>query len=328
LKALVIGYGSIGKRHIQNLSNYPEIEIIVCTQRRFDNFLKKKNCKVIKSLEKCISENPDFAIIANETNLHLRTAKNLTNSGINFFTEKPLSNTSDGIQDLLNLVRRKNLVTMIGCNLRFNPCIKKIKGIVDNNEIGKVISVRVENGSYLPDWHPEENYSESYASRRTLGGGVVLTCIHEIDYLYWIFGNVKEVLSITGKFSDLDISAEDLSTILLRFKNKVIAEIHLDYFQRPAFRSFKLIGTRGTIYWNSNKNQVKVFDSKKGKWITRVKLSNYDNNSMYIDELSHFLDCLKKKKQTMNSVFDGAKTLNIALSIKKASKAKKAITIP
>ncbi len=90
-----------------------------------------------------------------------------------------------------------------------------MKEIISSRKLGRIISVRVENGSFLPDWHPSENYKKSYAARDDLGGGVVLTCIHEIDYLYWFFGNVHEVYSITGKFSNLNIQAEDLSAILL-----------------------------------------------------------------------------------------------------------------
>ena len=87
----------------------------------------------------------------------------------------------------------------MGNQFRFHPCIKKIHQLVKQKKIGKIISVQVENGSYLPDWHPYEDHAISYASKKKLGGGVVLTQIHDIDYLYWIFGNPKSVFSVTGK---------------------------------------------------------------------------------------------------------------------------------
>jgi predicted dehydrogenase len=218
-------------------------------------------------------------------------------------------------------------MTLMGCNLRFHPCIKKIKELITKNKIGRVVSVHAENGSFLPDWHPDEDYSISYASQPDLGGGVLLTSIHEIDYLYWFFGDVKEVFSITGKFSNLNIHAEDLSAILLRFQNNVVAEVHLDYFQNPHFRSCKIIGTKGTIYWDSETNTVKMYDIKKKKWIKKLKLQNYDINMTYIDEMYYFLKCIKTKKETINTVYDGAKILTIALSAKMASKIKKAIIL-
>jgi predicted dehydrogenase len=290
-------------------------------------FLRKKNCKVFKSLRKCIVERPKVALITDVTSEHVETAINLANSGINLFIEKPLSNSFSNVKKLIRVVKKKKLVTMIGCNLRFHPCIKKIKEIISKNEIGKVISVHVENGSYLPDWHMYEDYRNSYAARKDLGGGVVLTCIHEIDYLYWFFGNVKEVFSITGKFSDLEIAVEDLSSILLRFRNGIIAEVHLDYFQNPAFRSCKIIGTKGTIYWDSNINSVKVYDVKKKRWGVKMKLKEFDENETYINEISHFLNCVKNNSKTINTVEDGVKTLEIALAIKKASESKKMVKL-
>lgn len=326
MKALVIGYGSIGKRHVKNLLSFPDVEVIICTNKTNVKPIKKK-CKVYSSLEKCLDQNPDVAIVANVTSLHVRTAMKLARTSIDLFVEKPLSNSTGGIKNLLNLVREKNLVTLMGCNLRFHECIKRIKKIISDGEIGRVLSVQAESGSYLPDWHPYEDYRQSYASRKDLGGGVVLTYIHEIDYLYWFFGEVKEVFSITGKYSELNISVDDLSSILMRFKNGVIAEIHLDYFQRPDFRKCKVIGTKGTIYWDSNENTVKVYDVKKEKWIEKMKLKNYDRNAMYVEEMHHFLQCVNKRIKTINPLNQGAKTLDIALTVMKSSKIKRMLAV-
>lgn len=328
MKALVIGYGSIGKRHVKNLSSFSGTEIIVCTKHHDAGNILKKRCKLYNTLERSLEEKPDFGVIANVTSLHVATAIKLANAGIDLFIEKPLSNSMRGVKTLLALVRKKKLVTLMGCNLRFHPCIQKIKEIISTNEIGKIVSVRVESGSYLPDWHPYEDYRLSYASREDLGGGVVLTCIHEIDYLYWFFGEPKEIFSMTGKYSDLDLSVDDLSCILIRFKNNIIAEIHLDYFQRPDFRSCKIIGTKGTIYWDSDTNTVKLYDARKNKWVQKIKLKNYDRNVMYVREMSHFINCVNNKEKSVNDISQGVKTLEIVLAIKRASKIKKIVTLP
>lgn len=328
MKALVIGYGSIGKRHIANLSKIKKMEIIVCTKRKKDNFLKKIGCKLAPTIKEAISTKPDFAIICNETRFHLSTAQKLANAGIDFLAEKPLSHNLGGLSKLLKLVKKKKLITLMGCDLRFNPCIKKIKELVYNNSIGRIISAQIELGSYMPDWHPYEDYRKNYASINDLGGGVLLTCIHELDYLYWFLGKVNEVISITGKFSDLDIDVEDFSAILMKFKNNTIAEIHLDYFQKPTYRRCKLSGTKGTIYWDSDDNQVKIFDFKKNKWISKIKLAqNYNDNFAFQDELNHFLFCLNNNKSSINTIEDGARVLQIVDSIKKSSKIKKMVRV-
>lgn len=172
LKVLVVGYGSIGKRHIENISLLKDVEILVCTKQKYDKFLQKKKCKVYGTLDECIREKPDVAFITNVTSLHVKTAKKLATAGINLFIEKPLSNSLNGIPRLLGIVQQKKLITLMGCVFRFHPCIKKIKEIISSKEIGRVLSVRVENGSFLPDWHPYEDYSKSYAARKDLGGGL------------------------------------------------------------------------------------------------------------------------------------------------------------
>ncbi len=198
---------------------------------------------------------------------------------------------------------------------------------MDEKKIGKVLSVKVECGSYLPDWHEDEDYSLGYAGRKDLGGGVVLTCIHELDYLYWFFGDVDEVFSISGKFSNLKIDVEDLSAILMKFKNNIIAEVHLDYFQKPEIRSCKIIGTKGTLYWDSTENSVNYFDATKNKWAKIIKVKNYSRNQMFMDELTHFITSINSGKETINSIEQGAKTLKIALGILKSSKLRKMVKI-
>ena len=196
-----------------------------------------------------------------------------------------------------------------------------MKNIISKKKIGKIISVKVECGSYLPDWHPEEDYKNSYAARDDLGGGVVLTNIHEIDYLYWFFGMPQNIFSMTGNYSDLNISADDLCAGIIKFKNNVIAEIHLDYFQKPDYRSCKIIGTKGTAYWDSISNTVEIHDYKKNKWIKVLKWSEYDRNFMFKEELIHFLDCVKKRKSSINPLEnDGINTLKIGLSLVNSSK--------
>jgi predicted dehydrogenase len=326
LKILVVGYGSIGKRHVTNLLPIPNIEIIICTSRKNIDVELKNKCKIFESLDDCIDEEPIAAIISNVTSLHIKTALKLASAGLHLFLEKPLSNNLENIEKLSNIVDEKKLVTFMGFNLRFHSCIKKIKELLENNEIGKIISVNAESGSYLPDWHPNEDYRDSYASKENLGGGVILTCIHEIDYLHWFFGEIKELFAITGKFSDLDIEVDDLASVIMRFSNNVVAELHLDFFQKPDFRCCKIVGTNGTIYWDSTNNIVKLYDLKLKKWIEKINIINYQRNDMYVDEMNYFLDCIKMNKNSDNDLDNGISTLKIALDIMESSKSKRLIS--
>ena len=327
MKILVIGYGSIGKRHIENLSKYKNIEILVCTQRKNDQFLKKRKCQVFNSIELSLKENPDAALITNESSYHISTCIKLAKKNMDLFIEKPLSNSMKGVDILTKMVKKKKLITQMGFPLRFHPCLKEIKKIISEKRFGKIIFVNVQNSSYLPEWHSNEDYRKSYAAREDLGGGVLLTSTHELDYLSWIFGNISEVFSITGKYSDLEIKSDDLSTILMRFNNNVIAEVHLDFFQKPKIRDCKIVGTKGAIYWNFDENILRFYDVKKSKWVNELKLNKYNISSMYEEELKHFLNCVKKRKRSINDIFEGKKNLELALAIKKSSKIKKMVKI-
>ena len=327
-KILVVGYGSIGRRHVDNFLEFKDIQLIVYTKRNDLQLLKKKGVKVSNSLAECLKENPDIGIIANETSLHIPIAIKLAEEGLDLFLEKPLSNSLKDVEKLRAIVKKNKLITQMGCNLRFHPCIKKIKSLIEQQKIGKIISAQVQNYSYLPD-HIED-YRKSYAGRKDLGGGVILTQIHEIDYMYWFFQEVENVISIVGKFSELDVTAEDYVSCLLKFKNKIIGELHMDCFQRPDFKSCKIRGTKGEIYWDSNNNCVNIYNMNKKRW--EIKFDNgFSNNldiySTYSEEIKHFLKCVKHRKETINDLEQGIATLKIALAIKKASKLMKSVNV-
>ncbi len=327
---LIAGYGSIGKRHLENFLQLKDIQLTVYTKRNDLQLLKKKGIKVSSSLTECLKENQDVGVVTNETSLHIPIAIKLAEEGLDLFLEKPLSNSLKGVEKLRAIVKKKKLITQMGCNLRFHPCIKKIKSLIEQEKIGKIISAQVQNCSYLPDFHRWEDYRKSYAARKDLGGGVILTQIHEIDYMYWFFQEVENVVSMSGKFSALDVTAEDYMSSLLQFKNKIIGELHMDYFQRPSFRSCKIRGTKGEIYWNSDNNCVNIFNMNKRKWETKFDNGfshNLDTYASYVEELKHFLKCVKHRKETINDLEQGIATLKIALAIKKASKLMKSVNV-
>jgi len=330
IKVLIVGYGSIGRRHLENFLQLKNVKLIVYTKRTDLGSLKEQGVKISNSLTECLKENPDIGVITNETSLHLPITIKLAQNGLDLFIEKPLSNSLKDVEKLRAIVKKKKLITQMGCHLRFHPCIKKIKSLIEQKKIGKILSAQVQSCSYLPDYHRWEDYRRSYAARKELGGGVILTQIHEIDYMYWFFQEVENVISMSGKLSDLNVTVEDYAASLLKFKNKVVGEIHLDYFQRPDFKSCKIRGTKGEIYWDSDNNCVNIYNMNKKRWETKFDSdfsNNLDTYSSYVEELKHFLKCVKHRKETINNLEQGIATLKIALAIKKASKLMKSVNV-
>ena len=332
-KVLVVGLGSIGIRHVNNLlKNFNNIRIIICTKRKKipKEIGKNNKITILESLDECVEQKPNIAFITNESAYHIPIALKLASKGIDLFIEKPLSDSMKNVKKLEFLIKKKKLVAHLGYNFRFFPPMKKIKQIIEKKTIGRVISIQIENNSYLPDYHPWEDYRKSYAAKKELGGGVVLTQIHDIDFIYWLFGNVKKIISITGKFSDLEISSEDMAVSLIEFKNKVICQMNVSFFQRPYYRNCKIKGTKGTIEWNSDDNHVKLFYNNNKKWKnleikknyrlistgTTSTITNKKLNQMYIDEIKYFMSCIEKRDIKKNNIADGIETLKIAMKIK------------
>ena len=325
---LIVGFGSIGKRHTNNILRQTNSNIIILSKRtniptqEFYNYnINKSRIKFFSNLNDCLNEIPEVAFITNETSFHVDIAIKLAKQKIHLFIEKPLSNSINNIDKLKKLVKKNNLIVMVACNFRFFPPFKKIKELIDADFLENIISVQSENGTYLPDWHPKENYSNGYAAQNSKGGGVTLTQIHELDYLTWIFGSIKNSYSILGKFSTLKIKADDICISILQLQNNILLELHLDYFSRPYYKRLKIRGTRGILYWNSSKNQLKFFDNLKETWkIISIKnnysLTGKKVNLMYEDELSYFLTCIISKKQPMNNLSESSKILQCTLDLK------------
>lgn len=329
MKWLVIGCGSIGKRHIRNLKALAAGELIAhdVSLKRCQEVEQEYGIETFDTLDKALAKNPQVAIVCTPTSMHISSALSAAQTGCHFFIEKPLSHNLDGIEELLAIVEKNKLVTLVGCNMRFHPGIVRMKDLLDRGSIGKVQCARAQAGQYLPDWHPWEDYRDGYSANKVLGGGVILDGIHEIDYVRWFLGDVEAVFSFSGKLSSLEIDTEDLAEILLKFKTGALAEIHLDYLQRAYSRSCQLIGEEGTIFWDFNEKQVKIYVAKTRQWELFPQSQDYDINQMYVDEMKHFMDCIKGRSDPLQDVREGKRVLEVALAAKNSAVTGKLIDI-
>ena len=323
MKFLICGLGSIGKRHMENLESlgYKCEDIGVYrtnkgTQSFGDNLLTDhyNRHRVHTNLEEALACEYDVAFITNPTSLHVKTALETAKARCHLFIEKPLSHTMDGVDELIKCTDARNLKSYVAYNFRFHPLLMCIKKYLDNNLLGKIISVHAKLSERITKWHSWENYSISYASRKCLGGGVVLTQSHEIDYLYWFFGKPEWVFAAGGKQSNLDIDVEDSAEIIMQFKNKTIAYVHLDYIKDPPERSLEIIGTHGNIHCDFFKSSITVNPQNN----LNETLQRFDRNDMYIEELQEFLDCIKNDRETPVDLKQGKDVLKILLAIKRS----------
>lgn len=325
---LVAGCGSIGKRHIGNLLALGVKDVVAFDPRqdRRAEAAEKFQIKTVERLEEAWPWKPDAAIIATPTAFHIPPALEAAEHGCHLFIEKPLSDNLSGVARLLDLVREKRLATLVGCNTRFVPGYRKMKELIAEGAIGRVVAVRAEAGQYLPEWHPWEDYRQGYSAQRRLGGGVILDAIHELDYVRDLVGEVQSVSCLAGKLSHLEIDTEDVAAILLRHNSGAISEIHLDYVQRVKSRNCEVIGDEGTIRWDFASGEVSCYQAGKKDWEKYPAPGDWQLNQMYVDELQHFLGCVAGKERPVCDVFEGERVLRIALAARESAPTGTAVT--
>lgn len=224
MKVLIIGYGSIGKRHYEVLSKFSQIQSMdLITKQKIENKKCYKSFEEIKNINKY-----DYFVIATETNKHFEQLKYLEDNLKDklIFCEKPLFETRK------NLLIKKNKV-FIGYVLRFHPLLEKLKALLVDET---VIKVNVDCGQYLPAWRPNSDYKDCYSAKKTEGGGVLLDLSHEIDYVQWLFGKIAEIKSYQVKISDLEIDSDDLMMLIGKTNNNVFVNISIDYISKITHR--------------------------------------------------------------------------------------------
>lgn len=320
LTALVVGCGSIGKRHAKNLANLGvDISVFDVDHSRRKGLAKEVNGIAYNSLGEALQSPPDMAIIATPSNHHIEPALAVVDAGCDLFVEKPLSSNHERVEELLTMIKERNPVTMIGSNWRFHPAITAIKRLVDENAVGNVVSARIEAGSFLPEWHPNENYREMYSAKAGVGGAL-LDYVHEVNYARWLFAEADQVTAMIGDNSSLEIETEDTAAIIVRFENDVICEIHVDYVQRSYSRSCQIIGENGTIRWEYDWSSVRRYDPDKNEWVVEESWEDdWEMNQMYIDEMEHFLHCVQNEVETRSTLFDGYHDLLVVLGAKESA---------
>ena len=329
MKLLVIGCGSIGERHIRNLKSLLVRNIIACDVRkeRLQLIERKHGVETYDNIEKALDQQASAVLVCTPTSTHIPIALSAANRGQHLFIEKPLSDTLDGIDQLIRIVQEKKLVTLVGCNTRFYASMRLVKKLVDEGSVGRVLSARASCGFYLPYWHPRQDYRKSYTANKSLGGGIILDDIHEIDYLRWLLGEVKEVFCISDKISNLEMDTEDFAAILLRFESGTVAEVHLDCLQHTYRRSCELIGEKGLIIWDYIKESVRLFTERDRRWQLFPKELRTGKNDMFIAEMKHFIDCIEGKDTSTNSLTEAERVLEIALAAKKSARTGQIVTV-
>jgi predicted dehydrogenase len=323
---LVVGAGSIGRRHLGNLKKLGITKLAACDPHpdRLDYVAAEFQAECFPTIEAGLEKfRPDAVFICTPPVHHVAQSLQALRAGAHLFIEKPLSDRIEGVEELREEATKRRAVVQVGYNLRFIPTIQKLKELVDAQAVGKILWAHVEAGSYLPDWRPWQDYRKSYTARRELGGGILLDGSHEIDYITWFFGAPSEVACMAGRVSRLEVNVEDCATVLLQFPDGTRADVHLDFVQRTYSRYCSLVGTEGKLQWELMSNAVNIV--RPGAEVETSKF-DWQINDAYVAELQHFLECAQTGATPKFTLDDAILTLRVTLAAREASDQKKWVT--
>jgi predicted dehydrogenase len=322
-RVLIVGLGSIGKRHLRLARELlPNADIRVLRHQICDKLLEHAN-GCFSSLEQAIDFEPQVAVIASPATFHMETALPLAQAGVHLLVEKPFSTAISSGKQLLEICREQKTVLLTGYNLRFLPSLQRLRDLLIEHAIGRVLSVRCETGQYLPSWRPDTDYRQSVSARRELGGGVLLELSHELDYLSWIFGEVEWVKATLSQQSRLAIDVEDTAHLILGFApsadgNQLIGTVNLDFIRHDTLRLCTVIGEKGSLRWNGLTGVVEHFEPGAKAWREIFRHQHHPDES-YLSEWQHLLDCINEQKRPLIAGEDGLKVLQIIDAARHAS---------
>jgi predicted dehydrogenase len=312
VRILIAGLGAIGQRHARNLRAIcgDGLDLLAYRRRRLAHVITESlqrddtrdveaglGVRSFDDLDLALAERPDAVFVCGPTSRHLEVAQRAGDAGCHLFIEKPVSHTLDGLARLSATVADRGLVALVGCQWRFHPRVRMLHAEIDQGGLGAISHASIDYAEYLPDWHPYEDYRTSYAARADLGGGVVLTQIHDYDLAWWLFGAPARVTASGGHLSDLEIDVED--TVDARLDGgRADVRVRQTFASRERRRSISVTGDRKTMD------------------VDLLNVPGYERNQMFLDEARHFVACVRGEERPSIPLADGIDVLRVALAVK------------
>jgi predicted dehydrogenase len=308
-RIVVIGAGSIGRRYVDNLVRlgYKQIYVLRQTRKVITNLNQAVN--IVTNWEDIIKLKPFAAFICNPTSMHIDSAIRLAKAGVHILVEKPLSHSLERITELKEILIFQKVYLHVGYMMRHHPAFIDLNSLSQDQAFGKLISIQSKWGEYLPDWHPWEDYRTSYAAKKELGGGVSLTLSHEIDLINWLVrSRVEKWFVLKNYSSNLEVDVESGAEIILKFKNGITANIHLNFYEKCKERFIKLVYENVTVLIDFVENSMTIKNVGK-----KINYSEYDRNDLFISQINFFMMKIKtfKKKDVLENINESLKIIKI-----------------
>lgn len=321
MKVLILGAGSIGRRHMANIAQLSKCTqfLLLKTSGSQADLEDEYNVAFVTSLASVREGDVDFAVISSPSYLHAEAVCQLINKNIPFYIEKPLCISFEELERIRSLLAEDGsyITSLMGCNLRFLPSIVELRKLINSGAIGRVVRASFQVGQWLPDWRSKD-YRQTYSADSEKGGGVFLDLIHEIDVANWLFGPFVSMSSAKSNRGILEIEAEECATALLVSEGGSIVTVSMDYISRKPVRCYEIVGEKGTLVWSFSDRELKLITANS----TEILMSGgaaFDMNQTYISAMSELMDAVKYNKPTSFGVEGGLDSMGLALTLKETT---------
>lgn len=310
MKICMVGLGSIGKRHLRNLTgalDRRKTEYRIDAVRSGSVVQEKGQSSILRQQYVGWEEVPDdydIIFVTNPTSLHYETIKAAAGRTKHMFIEKPVFDSVSYPIEALGL--KRDGIYYVACPLRHKSILKYVKEHIMKCE--KVIAARMISTSYLPSWRKEADYRSAYSAKRNMGGGVTLDLIHEWDYAVDLFGYPDKVMHVKEHISDLETDTDDISIYMAKYP-EMILEIHLDYFGHKTERILQMFTNRKRIDVDLIHDSVCEYEND-----IQTGSRQFPPEDCYVNEMEYFLDCIEKNCENINTIETAYETLKIAVT--------------
>ena len=317
----IIGTGSAGRRHLTNLLSHGHHDVVAVSEHRkcTDLEILGKKVPVFHNFDELleIDSSIDSVFICNPSSMHSDYLLRSVEANKNVYVEKPVAVNLGEISEIEQRIRSRSVTVAVGNQFRFHPHLISIKEMIDEGVLGDIFSVHAIQGEHIADYHPGEDYRRGYAARRELGGGILLTQIHQIDYLHWLFGPFKTVMAAEPEKHSLKLGVEENISYLLKNSHGMVVYGHVDYLRRPKQASLSISGTKGTIEWSYYENELKWVSSKIDT-DAHTSYHSEERNQLFVDSAVNFLNSVDTHSAPRSTLVDGINALAIVESIQKS----------
>jgi len=319
MRWLIAGTGSIGRRHIAELQALtPACRFVLLRADPCrDALADALGAMVVPDLAAAGAERIDALLVATPSAFHAELVLQGLRAGLAMYVEKPVVTTAADLKTVQAALAEQATPapSQVGCNLRFLPSLLRLKELLQDGAIGRVVRASFEAGQWLPDWRPLQDHRRSYSADPARGGGVVLDLVHELDAARWLLGELIPVAAQCAAVPSLAIGSEAVATALLRSADGALVQLGLDYVARRPLRRYQLVGEAGTLIWDLPQREL-VLETPDERYRIDCGVAGFDVPATYRMAMAEFVAAVQHGTSTSQPLQDGLQSAGLAIRLK------------